>query len=111
MVQVRLSDLSTPRQVFIRQCQRMGFGKIVGLAVRGGDPIFTEATQILIDVKLEADEGPRAEQQLGDFVLCAELVRLFRKLDTVRDGEINLVEVRTGIPRRIVLKAPNPMYR
>jgi hypothetical protein len=57
-------------------------------------------------VKLDGDDGPRPEQDLSDFELSREVVRLFAKLDTVRNGVVELIEVRAGIPRRVVFKAP-----
>jgi hypothetical protein len=106
MIAVRLSDLSTLRQDFVRECQRMGFGKILRLVVRDGEPMFTEQTDVLIDLKLDAEESQRAEQSLSDFTLGAEILRLFSKLDAIGDGVIEQIEIRAGLPRRMVFKAP-----
>lgn len=106
MPYLRFSELSTARRAFVRQCQQMGFGKIVGVAVREGQPVFTDQTELLFDVKLDSDENPRPEQDLRDFAVTGEIVRLFSKLDAIGNGTIEHVEVRAGIPRRIVFKAP-----
>jgi hypothetical protein len=106
MTQLRFSELSAPRQAFIRECQRMGFGKIVGLVVSDGEPVFGPRTELLFDVKLDSDEAPRPENELSDFVLCAEILRLFSKFDIIRNGNIEHVEIHSGVPRRIVLRAP-----
>ena len=111
MAPLRFSELSAPRQVFIRQCQRIDFGRIVGLLVRDSEPVFVEQTEIFLDLKLDADDNPRPEEHLSDFTLCAELTRLFAKLDAIRNSFIEHVEVRAGIPRRIVFKASNLMDR
>jgi hypothetical protein len=107
MAQLRFSELSAPRQEFIRQCQRMGFGRIESLDVSDCEPVFGPQTRSLVDVKLDTDEVARPESDLSDFVLCAEILRLFSKLDALRIGTIECVEVRAGIPRRIVYK-PHP---
>jgi hypothetical protein len=83
----------------------MGFGKIVGLAVCDCDPVFGPQTDVLLDVKLDSAETRRPEQDLSDFVLGAEMVRLFNKLDAIRNGSIEHVEVRAGIPVRMIFKA------
>jgi hypothetical protein len=106
--QLRLSALSANRQTFIRVCQGIGHGQINCLAVREAQPVFTEHTEVLIDLKLDGDESPRPEQQLDDYVLRAELVRLFCKFDELRDGLIQRVEIRAGIPRRIVVRTSVP---
>ena len=105
MTQLRLSTQSSLRQTFVRECQLMGHGQIIDLVVREAQPVFAEHTEVLVDLKLDGDESPRAEQHLEDYVLCAELVRLFGALDEIRDGVIEHVEVRAGIPRRIVVRS------
>ncbi len=106
MIQRRLSQVSARRRALVRQCQEIGFGKIVNFAVKEGDPIILAATEILIDVKLDADDSPRMELDLDDFELSAEVVRLFSRFDALRNGVVDHLEVRAGIPRRIVLKFP-----
>jgi len=101
---IRLCDLSTARQDFVRQCQRISFGKIAHFAVRNGDPVMLPETEVLMELKLETEEAARPEQKLKDFVVPAELVRLFAKMDAVRTGFVDHVEVRAGIPRRVVFK-------
>jgi hypothetical protein len=107
MVQMRFSELSAPRQAFIRQCQQMNFGEIVSLVVGDGEPVFGPQTELLFDIKLDSDETVRPENDLTDFVLCAEIMRLFSKFDRIRNGGIGHIEIRAGVPRRIVLKAPS----
>ncbi len=102
MTHLRFSDLSTPRQSFLRQCQRLGFGTVRGLDVRDGEPAFGPNTELLVDLKLDVDDTQRPEQNLNDFALRDEVRRLFRVLDTLRNGTIEHIEVREGIPRRMV---------
>lgn len=106
MVQVRFSEVSAPRQALIRHCQQIGFGEIGPFLVRDREPVLTPETEIFLDVKLDSDNAPRQEQQLSDFELSKEIVRLFSKLDAIGDGVVEHLEVRAGIPRRIVFKAP-----
>jgi hypothetical protein len=103
-VDLRFLEISEPRQAFIRQCQWMGFGKIVGLEVRDGEPVFAPQTQVFMDLKLDNDDAPRPEHNLTDYVLCAEIVRFFSRLEAIRNGVIEHIEVRAGIPRRVVFK-------
>ena len=111
MIHHRLSQLSARRQALIRQCQQIGFGKIVNFAVKEGDPVILAATEILIDVKLDADDSPRRERDLDDFELSAEVVRLLSKFDAIQNGIVDHLEVRAGIPRRLVLKCPANSWR
>jgi len=89
----------------------MGFGEIAAFVVRDGEPVITPETEIFLDVKLDGDDSPRPELDLSDFVLSREVMRLFAKLDTIRSGVVKHLEVRAGIPRRMVFKAIDPMHR
>jgi hypothetical protein len=104
MVEHRLSEFSGLHQLFIRRCQAIGFGKITGLRVRDGAPIFDDSTEVFEDLKLDVDDAPRPELEMVDFVLSAEAVRFFQKLKALSNGVVEQIEVRAGIPRRMVCK-------
>ena len=59
-------------------------------------------TEILLDVKLDSEDASRMEQDLPDFVLSAQVLRLFARMDAERNGMVDHVEVRAGLPRLIV---------
>ena len=102
----RLSELSAPRQALVRLCQSVNFGQIRGLAVRDSDPVFSPPPEVLFEVKLNSDMVSRAEIGLPDFVLPAEVCRLMERLDYLKTASIERVEVRDGVPRRVIFKAP-----
>ena len=110
MAELRFSELSAPRQAFIRRCQRLGFGTIRDLEVRDCEPVLGPRTEVLLDLKLDRDEDSRAEQDPRDFVVSSEIQRLSR-LDSIRNGTVEQVEVRAGVPRRIVFNIADPMHR
>lgn len=101
----RLSDLTPARQALVRLFQSLNYGQILDLKVCDGEPFFDPLPTLLFDVKLDADSGCRPESDLTDFVLCEEVSRLFRRLDRVRDGRLERIEVRAGIPRRMLIAA------
>lgn len=107
MAQLRFSELSAPRQTLIRRCQQIGFGRIGPFQVSNCEPAITPDTDVFVDLKLDGHEAPRPEYNLGDFELSKEVVRLFRQIDAIRDGVVEQLEVRAGLPRRIVFKLPN----
>jgi hypothetical protein len=59
----------------------------------------------LVDLRLDADPGLRDELATVDFSLCAEVCRLMSLLDEVGNGGISKIEVRAGIPRRILVES------
>jgi hypothetical protein len=101
---LHFSELSPSWQALVRLCQSITHGHIEALHVVAGEPTFTPAPTVLVDVKLDQDEGPRPEVNLADFELCGEVRRLLERLDQIKNGEIDRIEIRAGIPRRLVLR-------
>jgi hypothetical protein len=102
---LRLSEISPARQALVRMCQAIDHGSIEDLEVRLSEPVFNPAPVMLRDVKLDADEGPRPELALHDFTLSGQVCRLFRMLDNLESGSIRHIEVRAGIPRRVLVES------
>jgi hypothetical protein len=102
---LRFSDLSPACQALVRLCQTINHGSIEGLKVETSQPVFDPPPVVLKDVKLDSDEGPRPERALEDFVVGDEIVRLITSLDNMQCGVVRRVEVRAGIPRRIVIES------
>ena len=100
----RLTQLSAPRQAVVRLFQSVNFGQIIGLAIRNGDPVFHPEPTVLLDVKLDADEGERQEADLADFTLRDEVRRLLAHLDQLQNGTVERIEVRSGVPRRVIIE-------
>jgi hypothetical protein len=100
----RFTQLSTPRQALVRLFQSVNFGQIIGLTIRNGDPVFHPGPTILLEVKLDADEGERPEVSLADFTLNAEVRRLLAHLDLLQDGTVERIDVRSGVPRRVIIE-------
>jgi hypothetical protein len=67
--------------------------------------MFTPEPIVLLDVKLDQDEGPRPEVELRDFELCGELRRLMSRIDGIRDGKVARLEIRGGVPRRAIFES------
>ncbi len=102
---LRFRQLSAPRQALVRLFQSVNYGHIEDLEVRAGEPAFCPAPRILIDLKLGTDQDPRPEERLDDFALRAEIVRLMDRLGELGDGTVAQIEVRAGIPRRMIIEA------
>lgn len=100
---LRFSDLSPARQALVRLCQDMNFGQILDLQVANAEPIWNPGPTILSEVRLDIEETPRPEAELPDFRLSSEVQRLMRQLDQLKDGRVEKIEVRAGVPRRLVL--------
>lgn len=100
----RLAQLSAPRQALVRLFQSVNFGQIIGLTIRNGEPVFHPEPTVLLDVKLDADEVERPEADLADFTLRTEVRRLLAHLDQLQNGAVERIEVRSGVPRRVIIE-------
>ena len=100
------SNLSAARQALVRLFQSTNFGYIEGLEIRGGEPVFNPAPIVFQEVKLDAGNQPATETDLPDFELRTEVIRLMDELDQLRDGVIERIDFRYGIPRRAMIERP-----
>jgi len=102
---LRFAQLSPARQALVRLLQTVNYGQIKVLFFRDGDPIFEPAPVVVVDAKLYRDDGPRPELGLADFELSDHVRRLMARLDNAESGMIQCIEVRAGLPRRVLLEA------
>ena len=89
----------------MRLCQSIDYGQILGLHVRDREPQFSPAPTVLLDIKLDAARVGRPESELSDFALCDEVCRLLERIDKMCAGLVPRIEVRAGIPRRVLIEA------
>ena len=105
---IRFSQLSPARQALVQMCQALNFGQIQGLRLREAEPVLNPPPVVLVETRLDLADEPRSEIELKDFELPAELCRLMARLDEIKNGTIARLEVRGGLPRRLVFESPLP---
>jgi hypothetical protein len=99
------SSLSAPQKRLLETMQKMNYGRIEGLSIRGGEPIFDPAPRVVKDVKLGAtDTGARAELESADFTLKREHIELFENLKRLDHGTIDTIEIKSGLPFRLIIE-------
>jgi hypothetical protein len=109
--ETRLSQLSKPRQVLIRLCQRVNYGAVLNVQVIEGDVCVDAPLEVIVDVRLDRDVTQRHELDLADFALPVESCRLLARIDSLKNGVIEKIVVHDGIPRRVVLRRAFPEVR
>lgn len=83
--------------------QAIGFGQVKRLAIRNGDPQPDPTPEVVVEWKFGAAEnGPRPESRLGQFTLKSQVSELFERLDQLGDVVIDTIEVRHGLPFRLI---------
>ena len=98
------SSLSRPKTKLIEWMQRINFGRIEGLVVRGGEPVFDPPPRVVREVKFGAENGPRPEVAKADFALKAQVRELLAQLEAMGDGVVRCIEVKHGLPFKMTVE-------
>lgn len=88
----------------MRQMQKINFGRIECLEIKNGDPVFDPAPKIVREVKFGGENGPRIELNGADFALKAQVLDLFLQMDGIASGQIDLIEIKHGLPFRMLVE-------
>lgn len=83
--------------------EELGFGRIEQISIRGGEPCFEHATQIVAEIKLGSEPETGADPRNPDLTLKSEFERLFQRLSLVRNGLVD-IEVRHSTPFRLIVR-------
>lgn len=97
-----LSELNRERRLLVTAMQKSPFSRIENLQIRDGNPVFGPATRWTSETKLGSSDPARREAGLADFALKREHVELFGQFDMIGSGEILALDIRAGLPFRII---------
>ncbi|MCC6392614.1 MAG: hypothetical protein IT167_18585 [Bryobacterales bacterium] len=100
-----MKDLSAPKQRLLRLFQAVNFGRVEELEVRDGEPQFSPPPRVFVELKLDVENGARQESGLEQFPLRSQVVRFFTQLSRLEDGTVECIDIRHGLPFRIVVEA------
>jgi hypothetical protein len=82
--------------------RRLHYGHIEHLTLHGGEPdLDASPPRLTREIKFPSHGGPRPDPD-GDFLLKAQVVDLFRVLDSLH-GNVVTIEVRDGLPFRLFI--------
>ncbi len=95
--------LSPGRRRLLELLQQINFGRLESLIIRDGEPIFEPMPLRRLEVKFGGENGPRPELSHADFALKQQVVDLFVYFDQLQDGVIDVLEVKHGLPFRMMV--------
>jgi hypothetical protein len=102
---MQFADLSPSWQRLLRLFQSINFGRVEELEIRSGEPVFSPEPRVFLELKLDAADGPRPERRLDRFGLCSQVERFVEQVGRLNDGTVERIEVRHGLPFRMVIEA------
>jgi hypothetical protein len=100
-----MEDLSQAKQRLLRLFQTINFGRVEELEIRNGEPEFSPPPRVFVELKLDAADGPRPESRLDRFALRSQVERFFTRIGRLNQGTVEVIEVRHGLPFRMVIEA------
>lgn len=105
-IPISFHDLSQQQRALVQLMQRINFGALEHVPVRGGQPHLDPPLRVIREHKLGGENGPRPEAAMGNFVLKAEVIELLDEVKRFGDGVIDRIEVKHGLPFRLVITEP-----
>lgn len=99
----RKKSLSLGRMRFVERMQHLNFGAIENLAIIDGEPALDSHPRLVRELKFGGDSGPRPESSLDDFTLKSQVAELFAYFDDIGNGVIDRIEVKNGLPFRMLV--------
>jgi hypothetical protein len=96
-------SLSASRSTLLALMQRINFGRLEGLHFHDGEPVFDPTPRLQREIKFAGENGPHRHLSSADFLLKQQVVELFDYFDQQRDGVVDLLEVKHGLPFRMVV--------
>jgi len=97
-LQVTKQSLHESQRGLLAVFQRVRYGRLPRLRVRGGLPDLAGGVHAVQTVKVRGDNDAHPAAAAGDFALRAEVVEFFRLLEGLGEGEVTDVEIRDGLP-------------
>jgi hypothetical protein len=108
------ASLSTGQRLVVEAMQRLWFGRIENMQVRNGEPILHSdpPPRFIQDIRLGTGDGlPPQLENAPNFILKAQVIELFERLGRVGQGTVAAIEVRHGLPFRLVIDQPQDSSR
>lgn len=105
MTAAHTNGLSPARHRLVLLMSGIGFGHIDGLRVKAGEPVFDPPPEVMREVKFGSDATGPPPGRPEDFALKRQVVELLEHLDRLGDADIVRLEVRHGLPFRMMLGA------
>jgi hypothetical protein len=103
MAALALASLTGPRRRLVELMRDIHFGRIEYLLVRDGEPVWDPPPRIVREVKFPR-EIPCGATLGAEFLLKQQVVELLNFFDQMQDGTIAVLEIKHGLPFRILVE-------
>ena len=101
----RLSDLPESAKALVRIMRELQFGRFENLILRNGEPYF-DPPPVLIRVSRLGVSAVEPSPEPTDWTLTLPVVELLDEFARIRDGLLNRLEFRHGLPVLLETRIP-----
>jgi len=101
--EVSKRSLSAPRRRLLELMQEVNYGRIEGLEVRDGEPVFEPPPSVIRLYLFGKDNGPNTARESDDFTLKKKVVELFDVFSRERSLSIKELMIDNGLPVRMTV--------
>ena len=103
MTDVTKAALTPARQRLVEVMQEIRYGRLEGLAVRDGEPVFEPPPCAVRQIVFGKDNGPRTARKQDGFALKQSVAELFEVFDRERSLSIQELVINDGLPVRMTV--------
>ena len=100
---VKKGDLSEQRKRLVELMQEINYGRIEGLRVQNGEPVFDPPPTVLRLFLFGKDNGPNESRGNDGFALKKKVAELFEVFDRERSLSIQELMIDNGLPVRMTV--------
>lgn len=100
-VVIKRRALSPARKRLVELMQEVNYGKIEGLHVHNGEPVFSPPPTVLRQYKFGKDNGSHESRGSHNFTLKSRVVQLFEAFDRERMLVIQELVISNGLPTQM----------
>lgn len=99
------SIASASHEQLVALIRQIGFGRIEFLHITGGQPVLDPLPRIVREIKFGSEISPSAPVGRSNSVPKRQVQELLDLMREIENGMIDVLEVRHGLPFRVVLAA------
>lgn len=96
-------SLSPNRRRLLELLQKVNFGRLESIRFQNGEPLFEPHPIVVREHKFASENGARPEIHASNFQLKQQVVELFEYFDEIRNGVVDVLEVKHGLPFRMMV--------
>ncbi len=100
--------LTGARKQLVELMQNVYFGRIEQLVVQNGEPVLEPRPRIIREIKIGGENALDSDRCTKDFLLRSQVRQFFLELLRLGDGVVQRVEVKHGLPFRVIVETPFP---